>query len=812
MFVFNSMTCGRLGLAAALILSAAGVIRPVPAMAQGATEARLQVRSFDIPAGGLAGALVAFSRTAGIDLVYDSTLAAGRQSPGVSGSLSADEALRRLLAGTGLVHRFTGGTTATLLAEQSGAATLPAISVQGQAQATASRTTVIDALPQAYAGGQVARGGRLGLLGNRDFMDTPFSTTSFTDKKIADDQAATITDVVSKDPSVRATSQSGGNFDSFFIRGFPVGEGNLGEVAFDGVYGVAPNYRVMTDYVERIEVIKGPTALLNGMAPNSSVGGGINIVPKRAGERDLTRLSADYAMDSQLGGRLDIGRRYGEGGEFGARFNGGYHDGDTAIDKQSRETLVGSLALDYRGERFRSVVDIIHQTENIDAPSRPFLLATGATMPSAPDAHKNVTQSWEWSESSDQAVLAQAEYDISDRVTLFGDIGAGWNRIDRLFGTPTIQNAAGDTSVTPAYFKFEVDRRTADAGLRGAFDTGAVGHTATFQASLYQDQLSRGSVNAASAVTSNIFNPVDRAAQSVAAPSSVPKISETQLVGFALADTLSAFDEKVQLTLGVRRQAISSDNFSASTGAITSSYDKTAVTPMAGLVVRPWQHVAFYGNYIEGLSKGDIAPATATNAGEAMAPYVSEQFEIGSKVDFGRIAATLSLFEITKPSGQLTGSVYAADGEQRNRGIELNVFGEVAENVRILAGATVFDAELTRTNSASTVGNRPVGVPELQANLGIEWDLPYVDGLTLGGNAIYTGSQYVNSANTQNIPAWTRFDLGLRYRATVADREMVVRLTARNLFDTDYWSGVASWGGIAQGEPRTVLLSTSVDF
>ena len=92
----------------------------------------------------------------------------------------------------------------------------------------------------------------------------------------------TAADVLEKDPSVRPSGTKGGILDAFFIRGFPIGEGNLGEVAFNGMFGVAPNYRVMADYAERIEVVKGPSALLNGMSPNSSVGGTINIVPKRA--------------------------------------------------------------------------------------------------------------------------------------------------------------------------------------------------------------------------------------------------------------------------------------------------------------------------------------------------------------------------------------------------------------------------------------------------------------------------------------------------------------------------------------------------
>ncbi|TIQ16371.1 MAG: TonB-dependent siderophore receptor, partial [Mesorhizobium sp.] len=178
-------------------------------------------------------------------------------------------------------------------------------------------TATIGTLPEAYPGGQVARGGRLGLLGNRDIMDTPFNIGSYTAQTIEDQGARTVADVMINDPSVRSTHSTGGIVDSFYIRGFPINEGNFGEVAFDGVFGVAPTYRLFTDYAERIEVLKGPAALLYGIAPNSSVGGTINIVPKRAAEVDLTRFTADYASNLQGGGHVDVSRRFGAERQFG---------------------------------------------------------------------------------------------------------------------------------------------------------------------------------------------------------------------------------------------------------------------------------------------------------------------------------------------------------------------------------------------------------------------------------------------------------------------------------------------------------------
>ncbi|MET4478221.1 iron complex outermembrane receptor protein [Bradyrhizobium sp. F1.13.3] len=667
-------------------------------------------------------------------------------------------------------------------------------------------------LPPAYSGGQVARGGQIGLLGNRDFMDTPFNITSYTAKKIEDQQATTVADVVSNDPSVRFTGQTGGILDSFFIRGFPIGEGNVGEIAFNGVYGVAPNYRVFTDYVERIEIIKGPTALLYGMAPNSSVGGTINIVPKRAGDVDLTRVTTDYATNSQFGTHLDVSRRFGENREFGIRVNGSYHNGDTPLDNQSRQAHVGSAAFDYRGEKFRASLDFIDQEEKFDAPARPFLVATGVAVPAAPVGRRNVTQAWEFAKVHDNSLLARAEYDVTDSVTVFADGGGGRTQVDRLFGTPTILNSVGNTSSTPGRFKFDIDRNVADAGVRARFETGAINHAVSFQGSYYTDQLSRGSVSGAP-VLSNIYAPIARPEQLVPAPATVPKLSDTEFTGLALADTLSVFQERIQLTVGVRQQGVKSNNYNTATGAVSASYDQTALTPMVGLVVKPWSHVSLYANYIEGLSKGDVAPTTASNSGEVLAPYFSKQHEAGVKIDFGMLATTISLFEITKPSGQLgVDKVFRADAEQRNRGLEFTVFGEVQTGLRVLGGVTLIDPELTKTSTPSNLGKTPIGVPQVQANLSAEWDAPFAPGLTLVASTIYTGYQYLDAANTQVVPAWTRLDLGARYNTRINNRPVTLRALVQNVFDKNYWSGVASFSALSQGAPRTLLLSMSTDF
>lgn len=125
---------------------------------------------------------------------------------------------------------------------------------------------------------------------------------------------------------------------------------------------------------------------------------------------------------------------------------------------------------------------------------------------------------------------------------------------------------------------------------------------------------------------------------------------------------------------------------------------------------------------------------------------------------------------------------------------------------------TLLDAELTRTATPANRGHAPVGVPHIQANLWAEWDTSWIEGLTLSGGAIHTGSQYVDQANTQQLAAWTRLDAGARYTLRLAERPTTFRVMVQNVMDQAYWSGVASYGAFSQGAPRSVSVSATVDF
>lgn len=659
-----------------------------------------------------------------------------------------------------------------------------------------------------YAGGQVASGGRVGLLGNKSVMDTPYSVTSYTQALIQNQQATTVADVVANDPSVRNINPRFGRFDQFTIRGF-----NLvnSEIAFNGLFGLVPTYTVPVESAERVEIFKGPNTLLNGMSPSGAVGGTINIVPKRALDKDISQFTASYVSESVLGGHLDVGRRFGTDGQFGVRVNAVHQDGKTVFSNdQSIERSLISVGLDFRGEQLRLSSDIYHYENRGTAPLERVALSANAVVPNADRIDRNFAQKWSYADSIDSAVMFRGEYDIMPRTTAYGAWGARRGRYDFLRVSPINVDSAGNFTAQTNKFLRDEDTISNEAGIRTAFSTGFIEHAVNVNASLYRIDFGNSETGLGN-VSSNIYDPVNRPESNTPGTTERPT-GKTQLESFAVTDTLSMLDERVQLTLGARKQRVI--GISTLANGTRTEYDEDALTPTAAIVIKPIENVSVFGNYIEALTQTPIAPTVGVaNPGAIFPPAKSKQIEAGVKVDLGTFTATMSVFRIKRPNTftDPTTLVYGVSGEQRNTGLELNVFGEPIAGVRVLGGFMLLDAELTKTRGGINEGNTAIGVAKVNVNLGTEWDVGYVPGLTFTARAIHTGDQYVNEANTLEIPDWTRFDIGSRYVFKTHGKTVTLRASVENVFDKRYWS-TASQFGLTFGTPRTALLSATLDF
>jgi iron complex outermembrane receptor protein len=760
-----------------------------------------------------------FGQQSGRQVSANTDVVQGVSTSGVQGTMTVEEALRRLLAGTGLT--YTGLTAATITLYRQGAGLAPGAlqldPVQVQGSFPIPSQAMIDNIPPPYAGGQVATGGQLGLLGNRSVMDTPFNQTSYTAKKIQDQQARTVLDVLADDPSVRmGTVDANQNGANVRIRGFNVG--NAGTF-YGGLYGMLPYYSIMTEIAERVEILKGPSVLLNGMAATGNIGGTINVVPKRAADEPLTEVTADYSSNTQFGGHVDIGRRLGPEKEFGVRLNGVYRGGDTAVEWNSNKRTLGILGLDFRGERVRLAADLAYQFQYIGGALPELGLALSVPLPYAPDARKSQGGPWGYAQRKDAWAVLRGEVDLAENITFYANAGVRDHRDQyALTRGLSISNFNGNATANVGNLSFYFQNLTADGGIRGKAETGPIRHEFALNATTVRQEYGVGFVGGA-AYQTNIYNPTY-----ISAPTNLPTpmatlSSVTTLNSIGIADTLSAANNRVQLTVGGRQQQVMATNFDMVSGAPTSNYDKSAFTPAVALVVKPfWDNVSFYGNYVQGLQQGQVVGTAFANAGEIFPPYVTTQYEVGFKIDWGKFTTTASLFQISQPStiANVATNTLVLAGEQRNQGIEFNVFGEPFEGVRLLGGAMFLQAVLAKTQGGVTDGWIAPFAPGFQFNVGGEWDLPFARGLTVLGRVTYTGSQYIDTTwPRRSLPEWVRLDVGARYtfeNLSPTGKPVTIRFNVENVMDSDYWAGGTSASTLALGAPRTFRLALTSEF
>ena len=678
------------------------------------------------------------------------------------------------------------------------APTLQKITVTGKAEST---------LKPAYAGGQIARGGSLGLLGQQDTMDVPFSTTNFTSELIQDLQARTIADVVVNDASVRMTTGSNGFDDTFQIRGYAV---SATDVGVNGLYGLISQNRVPTQIVERAELLKGPGALVNGISPSGSVGGGINIVTKRAGDEPLTRLTTEYVGRKNLSQAIDVGRRFGPDNAWGVRVNALVRGGEASIDEGNAQTGLGAIALDYNGGRLRWSLDAIYQEDNTDNFRPQISLDAVGTIAAPPDARSNWYPGTSLTQR-DKTIATRVEYDITDKLTAYAALGYRDGMNDQTFPTslrtaPVQSN--GNFSVQNNWYDSYTETYSGNAGLTWRFDTAGVGHTLTFGVSGLQQDSGNAYIQGGS-TTSNIYNPSPLPAITATRTEPV-KASGRTLSSFAIADTLSLDNGRWLVTLGARDQTVRSHSYNPA-GAQTASYDASTITPIGAVVFKPVDKVSVYASYTAGLTAGQTVGPAYNNRDTVLDPYKSKQYEAGVKADWGTITTTAAVYQLSRPSAIVNpGNILAYDGEQRNRGLELSAYGEVLRGLRGTASMAFIDPKLTKTQGGVNEGNDAAGVPDFTASVGADWDTPWVPGLAVNGRVLYTSGAYLNAANTQKFDAWTRVDIGARYKATIAGTPVTFRGNVENLFDKTYWLTTGTY--VAVGSPRTLVLSAAVDF
>ena len=550
------------------------------------------------------------------------------------------------------------------------------------------------------------------------------------------------------------------------------------------------------------------------------MGGAINLAPKRPTDTALSRFTTDYDYRSRLGAHIDLSRRFGSERQFGARLNTIYRKGEGAAKGDKEAFGEASLALEYRGDRLKLGTILDYQDQELRPGGGFFNLSGNATtIPAVPDLANAIQQPWEKTRIKAARGLLRAEYALGRDWAVHTAYGALASEEYRLVTWGLNLDARGDFNPLLQFNPYKENTYTWNAGINGRFETAGVTHQLSIETmrTKLETRDSRNSRFGILGIISNLYKPIF-----IPRPTfddsvgSWGKATESLDSSIAIADTLGFLDERVLFTAGIRRQSIASKNFDFTRGVLESQYDKSAITPALGLLVKPWDFVSLYGNYIEALEQGLTAPENTVNEGEIFPPYVTDQIEFGVKLDLDGLGLTAGLFQIERQSGVINATTnrFSNDGQQRNRGLELNVFGEARPDLRLLGGVTYIDSKLVRTSGGGRFdGNSAPGVPKLRAVLNLEYDAPVLPGLTLTARAEHVGSQFISGDNSLKLPSYQLYGLGARYQRTLGDKAFTLRMTIDNLLDKDYWSTAAGLNNILYlGAPQKHKFVTHRGF
>lgn len=789
------------------------------ALAQaGATGQPSQQRRFDISAQPLADALTAFGRQSGVQVSVDGALVRDLVSPGVRGAMTAEEALSRLLQGSGLLHRRIGPDTVTLeRGAPAGAVVLSPVRVEGAAVARFG-----DAPPE--PGGFKAEHQTTATKSPLSIRETPQAITVTTRESIDARQARDLTSALELTAGVStARAADGGPFAG---RGLGGGEGfalrgqeldGKRDVRIDGVV-VSSNAFDLAPF-ERIEVVKGPSSTLYGQG---SLGGFINMVrkkPKPEFEASATAVAGSFSTrraEADVTGALDSAQR------LLGRLTVAYDDSGAFIDGVETRVAVFAPSFEARiGERTRALFQILYQDDEY-TPSRGIPLRLEGDRLRIPEVARSLfagVPSQEESNAQNLLATARVDHELSDRwlASLFLERG-GQNR-ERFFDSYA---NAGYLDTSGAVYVYSDTSTTEDrnwAGelrLDGAFDVLGREHKALFGL-----ERNRRRTDLAFGYTylgmGNLYT------GDFAAGAILPGGAGNQPFDFDIRTISANTAPYVQLTLnpvdrlkvlaGARYDSSEIDRRNNITGAVDDK-DDNAFTMRLGLSYELTANITGYAIYGESFEPSVDARSVS---GDILEPVTGEGYEAGFKTEWfgGALGATIAVFQqeldkvpITDPSNrqfQING------GLQRTRGLEVEASGSPLPGLTVGAASTFLHSEFIDVRD-DNFGLSPDGA-ERQSSLFLRYEIQNgpLQGVGLGATLVSVGERHTLGTGINEVmDGYERVDFGLSYAATEG---VDLSLSVRNAFDERYIVRLRDrFQDNFFGSPRAVLVRANVQF
>lgn len=630
--------------------------------------------------------------------------------------------------------------------------------------------------------------------------DVPQAVQVVSKELIREQGALELKDVL-RNVSGVAPAQGEGRRDQFFIRGFDASR----DLLVDGIRDDSPYFRDLGS-VERVEVVKGPAAVLYG---RGSAGGVINRITKKPVAGSVREIAVTGGSFDQRRVDLDFGEALSSQAAF--RVTGAYEAGESFRDIVDSERFVLTPSFSWSPVTDTQVLlqtEFLHQNRTPDR-GIPSVNGRPANVP----IQNFYGENFDFANTDAGKVRLSVEHVVNDKLTLRNNFQFSAVDLDAV-NTRSLSLINNNTQVRRQITYFPQDQvnylNQSEAVYK--LDTGKLRHT--FLGGIEIGYQTRNLL-AAGEITSpvSLQNPQHVLAEPDLArlPAFIDNDFSARTVGVYTQDLLE-LGEHWKALAGVRFDNFDQQQDNHLTGLSQSRTD-SVWSPRGGLVYQPNAEHALYGNISRSFQPvgNDFFFNGADLAG--IKPLESLQYELGVKSEWlnGRLASTLAVFEITQsnivttdpndPAGLRTVQV----GEQKSRGVELDLSGTLLPGWKVFGSYTLTDARITQSNNFA-IGNRPGNIPEHAASLWSTYTLR--DALTLGGGVFYVGDRFALEDNLVELPAYVRFDAVLSYRY----KGWKLALNVNNLADTVYYESANNNNQIQPGTPRTFMFTARAAF
>ena len=286
-------------------------------------------------------------------------------------------------------------------------------------------------------------------------------------------------------------------------------------------------------------------------------------------------------------------------------------------------------------------------------------------------------------------------------------------------------------------------------------------------------------------------------------------------------------DEVEQHTFGTAYELQWAGLGEISVGLQKTSYSKSVDTPTAVLPdsrADPWlkyatatvnatERLAFYASYTEGLEESPVAPSNALNRNFAAPALQTEQYDAGVRWSaFADMKLIAGVFNIEKPYFDVDGSGFFAElGTVEHRGVELSFAGNPREDLTVIVGTRWLDATVSGpTVDAGLIGEKPVGSARQYSLATAEYRFAGT-GASIDATVEHITSQVANSDNTIDVPARAVMHIGGRYRFTMFEKPVTLRLMVQNVTDEYGWTAWSS-GVYTYNAPRRFTAYITADL